>query len=198
MTQAVRRSDTLARLFALSAMFAVLPLAALRADTATPGADPASATYPLEGGRVLTVAVPADEPAEAGTVEIVIQEAGVVLTRLSTRRLGELSASWVTDLDGDDEFEVVLNFDGTALGLGNSLQVWEWSTVRHAFGYQNLPPIETEEPELAGRFMVEDDELLWVSAAPDAAAAVFRFEAKDQRWKPERDWLPWLGSRLGL
>jgi hypothetical protein len=162
----------------------------------------ATRVHPLTAGLSLRVEVPTEEPAEAGTVELVIFEEapdGLILSRLTTRRTGQLSNSWRTDLDDDDQPEFVLAFTPPgSQGDGpppQTLQVWEWQADLHAFVPMTLPPLETPALIVERQLAVAEDALEWRvvlrSADGERSKAVYRFDATDGRWNRRRNWLPW-------
>jgi hypothetical protein len=138
------------------------------------------------------VSVPADEPAVAGTVDVVLLEGELPVTRLSARRPGALTESHLTDLDRDRLQELLLVY-ADASGLPTHVEAWEWQAKRHAFVRFALPPIEAGVPLAEGRFRLDGDTLTFSARAAGGKGdpMTWNYDAEDARWERRRRYWPW-------
>lgn len=130
-----------------------------------------SALHLADGYEVELVAEPAAGPAEAeprapfesgatGHYTIVLSEQGVPFLRFGGRLAGRPVRSWLSDLDGDGDFEVVLT---TVSGNGDGrIYIQEWVASARALVPLTLQPLDAalQARHRGGdRYRVEDDTL---------------------------------------
>ena len=178
-------------------MFRKLVLAALAAGpvgVVAAGAAAGSFTFEREG---LAIEVGVREPGygESRSYQIAVSDALRVLARLEVNRDGLVTDAWLTDLDRDGHFEIVVatgQLDGTDKG---AVDIHEWRDFRfetwrtaplapaEAAGYRGNDQIRLENGQLRREFPVFTDASAGQRPLPTGEMARFEYDAAAMRWR---------------
>lgn len=165
----------------------------LLACAAVEAAGPQAHSF-LAGGLNIVVASVESEFSEARAYQVVVSDELRTLSRLEVNRDGVIADAWMTDLDGDGAFEIVVAtglLDGDDRG---AVDIHEWQDGRFSStAVARLPADERAAYRGNDQFSVENHQLWWAfplfdapdadgNAVPSGRMARFRYDYGANRW----------------